>query len=174
MLLIVIHYTHYRSPVFCIVFLLMSCSSLTFLSKKTIILTGSAVFVNVVAGCVNVGSSVSLRLDPQVSVSAHADVVAMEVSRLESIAARVERVTMHDVRSTLSEKQQMLRRDVGFQENMEVVVVMPNVPVGKGGMPQRDAAWTQCLRDCVPRTAAAQQERRGVHCRQRLKDVVFR
>ena len=149
----------------------MSCSPLTFLSKKTIILTGSAVFVNVVAGCVNVGSSVSLRLDPQVSVIAHADVVAMEVSRLESIAARVERVTVHDERTILSVTPQILRRLLVFREKMEVVDVMLDVPVVTGDIHQRDAAWTQCLRDCVPRTAAAQQERRGVQCIRRLNDV---
>ena len=130
-----------------------------------------AVFVNVVAGGVNVGSSVSFGLDPQVSVIAHADVVAWEVSRLESVAAGVERVTMHDERTILSEARQILSRDVVFQENTEVVGVMLDVPVVTGDIHQRDAAWTQCVRDCVPRTAAGQQERRGVHCSRRLSDV---
>ena len=84
-------------------------------------------------------------LDPQVAVITQLDVVVSEVDSLDSIVARVERIGVHDEGSVLLEECQIVFR---FRINVQVVIALPDVPVGTFGIHERDTSVTQRLTNC--------------------------
>ena len=125
-------------------------------------LTRSVTSVDCETDGVDEGGSVSVRLDPQVSVVSQADVVVGDVDRLERVVALVERLGVHDEGRLLLEQRHVLA--VVLRISTQVGAGMADVPVGAVGIHQRDTAWTDVRSDGVPGKTASHEERGCIYC----------